>query len=284
MSVRRLTVLVLSCVAGLLGATPAAHADAPAGSITKTSGTVSATLSWKKGEFAVTSPTLSISRAGVVVSNLDVSDVCKDCLLVKDSTDESTGTVYTILHVVDLNGDGEPEVTFDTYSGGAHCCTTTRIYAYQAASNSYRRVYSQFWGDVGYEFKDLDGDGVSEISGSDDAFAYSFSSYASSAFPPRIFKYTVDAATGKVTLVLVTKKYPAVIKADAAQLLKYIRAAKPDPTHEIQGALAAYAADQYLLGKGSVGKAEIARAKKRKLTAVGFETNLLKFLKQAGYR
>ncbi len=286
MTRRRLTALL--CAAAVSGASaavaaPAALADTAAGSVTKSAGTVSATLSWKGGEFAVTAPRLKVSRAGTVVADISVADACNDCLLIEDTAGNAPDP-YSILHVADLDADGEPEIFFDAYSGGAHCCTTTRFYTYRSGTNTYRRAPSQYWGNGGYEVKDLDGDGTLELNGGDDAFAYAFSSYAASAFPPKIIRYTGDPATGVSKLTDVTRKFPARIRAQAAELLKVIRKAKPAPDHEIQGAIAAYVADQYLLGKGSVGKAELARARKRGLTAVGFQTNLLKFLKATGYR
>ncbi len=281
---RRRLMALLTAVAGL-AFTSSAHAQngVKAGSITKSDGTVSATLSWKAGEFAARAPRLQVSRAGTVVSDISVADTCKNCVFLEDYTPED-GPVQSILHVVDLDGDGEAEVSFDTYSAGAHCCTTQRIYGYDAAKNVYRRKLSVAWGNVGYTIEDLDGDGRPELSGADDAFAYAFASYAASAFPPHVLSYRVDAATGKAKAVDVTRRFPALIRKDAAYLLAFIRKAKPARDHEIQGAIAAYVADQYLLGKGSVGKAELARARKRKLTRAGFQTDLLKFLKAAGYR
>jgi hypothetical protein len=284
MSPYRWAAAVLACVAGLaagagVGA-PAARAEVPGGTVTKAAGSVSATLSWQSGEFAATSPRLQISRGGTVVSDLDVSDECKECLLVADSGG------FSILHVADLDGDGEPEVLFDTNSGGAHCCTTTRIYGFTAATGTYRRTASQYWGNSGYDVKDLDRDGRAELSGGEDAFAYAFSSYSASVFPPKIVRYTVDRTTGRAKLTQVQKRFPAVVRRQAAALRKAIRRARPatDGTHEIQGAIAAYVADEYLLGHGAVGRAAAARARRRGLTAPGFERDLLTFLKRFGYR
>jgi len=278
---------LVAAVALAIAAAPAAQAQGgtKAGSITKSSGTVSATLSWKGGDFAVTEPRLKVSRAGTVVTDISVADVCKNCLLVEDRFGNSD-VPFSIMEVADLDGDGEPEVMFDTYSGGAHCCVVQRVYGYTAATDSYRRTLSQYWGNTSYSVVDLDGDGTPELSGADDVFAFSFSSYAASVFPPKILTYRFDTATRKAKVTNVTRRFPAIIRTDAARLLKVIRRAKREPQgmNEIQGTIAAYVAEQYLLGKGSVGKAEIARARKRGLTAPGFETKLLKFLKRAGYR
>jgi hypothetical protein len=280
MTRRRFTSLLCTAVAGAIAVAPAADAQTSAGSVTKSAGTVSATLSWKAGEFGATAPRLQVSRAGTVVTDISVADACKDCML----TEDTAGNPYSIFHVVDLDADGEPEVFFDAYSGGAHCCTSTRFYTFRSATTTYKRAPSYFWGNTGYEVTDLDNDGTLELAGSDDAFAYAFASYAASGYPPKIIRYTGNPKTGASNLTDVTRRFPAVIRKNAAFYLKDIRKAKPEPAHEIQGAIAAYVADQYLLGKGSVGKAEIARARKRGLTAPGFQTNLLKFLKLAGYR
>ena len=281
MNRRRLTTLSATLLMGLCAIAPTAEARVGAGSVTKTSGAVSATLSWQSGEIAVSSPRLKVSRAGVVVTDISIADACKSCVLVEDAPD---GT-FTILHVDDLDADGEPEVLFDVFSGGAHCCVTTRFFTYRPQSNSYRRARSQYWGNAGYEVEDLDGDGRLELAGRDDAFAFAFSSYAASAFPPKIIRYARAAGTGASTLTDVTRRFPAVIRADAARLLREIRRAKANPEiFEIQGAIAAYVADQYLLGSGSVGKAELARARRRGLTSPGFQTRLLRFLRRTGYR
>ena len=62
-------------------------------------------------------------RAGVRY-DLTIADICEDgCVLTPDSAERSR----RILKVADLDGDGEPEVLVDTFSGGAHCCLTTRV-------------------------------------------------------------------------------------------------------------------------------------------------------------
>jgi len=281
------THLITLLVAGaLLGAVPAAAAQSAAGSVTKSAGSVSATLSWQAGEFAgVTKPRLSVARAGVVVTDESVASACRACVLIEDHTPAGDTTPFSILHVADLDADNEPEVFFDVYSGGAHCCTSTRFFTYRPESNTYKRAPSQYWGNAGYDVVDLDGDGRLELSGGDDNFAFAFSSYAASAFPPKIIRYARDPATGTSSLTNVTRRFPQVIRAEAARLLRKIRRAKPARgVFETQGALAAYVAGQYLLNRGSVGKAELARARRRGLTAPGFQTRLLRFLKRTGYR
>ena len=280
---RDLTTALLATGAALFAA-PAAGAQSPAGSVTKSAGIVSATLSWKQGQGnEISDPRLRITRGGVVVTDRSVADACNLCLLVEDHP--VGNETFTILHVADLDADGEPEVLFDVHSGGAHCCVTTRFFTYRPQSNSYKRAPSLYWGNAHYRLEDLDGDGRLEMSGNDDRFSSAFAAPAASALPPKIMRYTRDPATGTSSLTNVTRRFPSVIRAQAARLLRAIRRARPDPhLFQAQGAVAAYVADQYLLGQASVGKAELARARRRKLTVPGFQTRLLKFLKQTGYR
>jgi len=273
--------LTAACAAAILCAlAPAAHAQRPAGSVTKSAGSVSATLSWEAGDFAATNPRLRVSRAGSLVADVSVESACRGCWLMEDAEDGS----HTILHVADLDDDGEQEVFFDVYSGGAHCCTTTRFYTFRAAANTYLRAPSQYWGNAGYEVSDLDDDGRLELSGRDDVFAGAFSSYAGSAFPPKVIRYTGDPASGSSKLTNVTRRFPALIRSDASRLLKIIRAAKRKRgLFETQGAIAAYVADQYLLRRGSAGRAELYRARRRGLTTSRFPRQLLAFLRKTGY-
>src|ERR1044072_357440 len=186
----RFVALAFAAVVAIAAAPPAAHAETPAGSVTKTAGIVSATLTWEAGEFAAANPRLQVSRSGVVVTDISVADACRSCILIADRDDVD----FSIMHVADLDADGEPEVFFDVSSGGAHCCYTTRFYAYRPETGSYRRAPSLYWANAGYDVVDLDGDGRLELSGGDDAFAYAFASFAASAFPPRIIRYTSGVA------------------------------------------------------------------------------------------
>jgi hypothetical protein len=279
----RQALAMVAALAGLSGlVAPAARAEVPAGSVTRSSGAVSVTLSWQAGEFTGSSPRLRFSRGGVVVNDFDVSDVCKGCELFADGADASGG--FSLLTVADLDGDKEPEVLFETLTGGAHCCQTTRIYRW-LRDDGYSRPLSVAWGNAGYVLKDLGRDGRRELVVGDDAFAYAFSSYAASVFPPKIVRYAVGK-NGLPAVRNVTRSFPGPIRAQAKALLKVIRAAKPGPsgTYEIQGPIAAYVADEYLLGRGRIARRELARVRERGLVAPGFGPSLLTFLRAHHYR
>jgi hypothetical protein len=258
-------------VAVALAAPAGAHAAA-AGSVTHTAGSVTATVAWDAtsdaGDLAVADPQLWVVRGGTRY-DLTIADICDDgCVLVPDSRTEPS-----ILKVADLDGDGEPEVLVDTYSGGAHCCVTTRVLVWDGTGY---RSHDLYWGDVEYTLKDADGNGTQELVGADPRFAYAFSAYADSGFPVLVY----DLVGG--VPVDTTKRYPRLIAGDALQWLGDIRNASRG--QDIRGDLAAYAADEYLLGKGRKATAEIAHQRRAKRISAAFGPFLLKKLRAWQYR
>ena len=158
-------------------------------------------------------------------------------------------------HVRDLDLDGEPEVWLDIYSGGAHCCLDSRFFRWQPTRSVYVST-EHAWRDIGYERKRLDGDAQPELVSADARFGYVFTAFAGSAFPIQIWHFD----HGRV--IDVTRSYPSQIERDADQLWRsYLRFRRgPD---DPRGVLAAWVADQYLLGSGGEGWATIQRAAKR---------------------
>jgi hypothetical protein len=253
-----------------LGAAGSAQAW-DAGSITKTSGPVTATLTWGGAEFGVTQPALTITRDAVAYP-ITIDDICLEgCVLVADDAHTAPGT--STLKVADLDGDGEPEVLVDTFSGGAHCCVTARLLTWNGTGYTPKDIS---YGDVGYTLKDADGDGRPELVGYDPRFSAAFTAFAASAFPPQVLQVTAG------TTVDVTRAFPGVIRADAKLRLRDLRKAKR--RDDVRGVLAAYVADQYLLGKGKVGTAEIDRQRRAGRVSAGFKRLLLRKLKGWGYR
>ena len=57
------------------------------------------------------------------------------------------------LRIIDLDGDGEPEVLVDLYTGGAHCCWATLFLRWDG--HTYRSM-QHLWGDPSYDLSDLD--------------------------------------------------------------------------------------------------------------------------------
>jgi serine protease Do len=84
-------------------------------------------------------------------------------------------------------GSPLPQVVMTTFTGGAHCCTVTRIATLDGAQTWHVVDADQLDGD-GYTFADVDGDGAKELISVDNSFLYAFASYAESYAPTRIAK------------------------------------------------------------------------------------------------
>jgi len=90
----------------------------------------------------------------------------------------------------DINGDGQPDLIFSDWSGGAHCCYTTTVHS---VGPEVKLVLALDTGNCGPgEFVDLDADGVLEFVTCDDTWAYTYCSFADSPFPRVVYGY--DAA------------------------------------------------------------------------------------------
>jgi len=184
------------------------------------------------------------------------------------------------ISLADLDGDGEPEVLLDLYWGGAHCCWYTQVYRYDAATQHYVPLV-HLWGNVGYVLADLDHDGRQELVTRDDRFSYAFASFADSRWPVRILAYREGH------MIVVTKSYPAEIRRDSASLWHEAMALGRRKANN-QGMMAAWAADQCMLGRCTVAFTSIASLSKTgrvhgDLPAAAYEHKLRAFLKRTQY-
>jgi hypothetical protein len=275
------------------GASAEAEAQLKAGSETEAAGAVTATLRWAGGQYGVDDAHLRIDRAGAVQFDGAIADLCDQCRFVRageagGAGERAPGDASPDLDVVDLDGDGEPEVLVTANTGGAHCCTRLGVWDYRAQTSGYGHIVEDF-GNVGYSLKDLDGDGHPELATADDAFAYAFTAYAVSGFPTKVVRWSRAPRPGFVD---VTRSFPAVIRKDAAEWLRLTR--KVRRRDDARGVLAAYVADMYLLGKAKTARAEIARQVRRGVVGSRsdrtwpggsrYKPALLRFLHARGYR
>lgn len=197
------------------------------------SGSVAATISWQGAQFMEAKHVrLRITRSGQVA--LDTTRFGLD--------------LPQAIKARDLDANGEPEVIVDFYTGGAHCCSFSRLYRYTGSTYVSLR---HLWGDMDYRLNDLDRDRMAEFVSADDRFAYVFTAYASSAFPIQIWDY----GAGKMTDV--TRHYPAQIRKDAASLWKGYLEQRASNYPDVRGILAAWLADEYLLGRQAQGWAKM---------------------------
>jgi hypothetical protein len=188
------------------------------------------------------------------------------------------------VRVADVEGDGEPDVLLDLYSGGAHCCNISEVFHYDAASDTYVKV-EQVWGDPGYKLEHLDAARPDEFVSYDDRFAYEFAAYAFSGLPMEILRVQGGAFSD------VTASYPTPVSADAANEWRYWLSNRKDGTG--LGFLAAWAADEYTLGRGSFAASTLAQLERAGELHSGsgypwaggtkFLTQLNRFLRKTGY-
>jgi len=79
-----------------------------------------------------------------------------------------------------------PEIVFSTYTGGAHCCSDTRIVTSSPDGGGWRAVETGMFDGEPLRAEDADGDGRFELVAPDDHFLYKFACYACSNAPLRI--------------------------------------------------------------------------------------------------
>jgi hypothetical protein len=208
-----------------------AVAAAPALATTETAslGAVRATLTYEKqGAFEYSGMRIQVARSGAPafdrVAAAPGCDVpfCGPLSVVNEGSS---------VKVVDLNGDGEPEVIVDLYSGGAHCCVVAEVLRFNGAT--YVAATRNF-ADFGYTL-----DGGTFVTG-DVRFGYAWASFADSAFPVRLLTF---GARGRRD---VTRAHPEAIAADAARWLKEYK--KRRSGTRALGILAAWVGDEYRLG------------------------------------
>jgi hypothetical protein len=233
--------------AALLVAAPAASATTE----TASSGNVTAKFSYtKKSDFRYTDLRLQITRAGAVAFDGLTPPSCTD----PDCGFQPGGFGQTpSVSVTDLDGNGEPEVIVQIYSGGAHCCTLAEVYLYSSSLATYVNVEQNF-GSGSYKQTDLNGDGRAEFQGLDPRFDEAFTAHAASTEPIQIFAFRGGR------FVDVTRSYPALIKKDAASLLKLYKRERRHSDFDVRGILASYVADEYQLGKRSTANHVLSKA------------------------
>jgi hypothetical protein len=263
--------------------TPGAASAADGGTATASAGAVAATFTWAAAQYGNKDPHLVVTRAGVPAfdgSPVVAASPCSEdgCIYA------ASGKRDTPLQLVDLDADGEPEVLVDAFTNGAHCCALTEILRFDGATYA---PFEAAWGNLGYDLKDLDGDGRPEFVTADDAFSYAFSSFAGSFHPPLVLDYDV---TAKGSFSDVTRRFPALARKNAKDALHTLARARRQH-FETLGAVSAYVADLYLLGRGREVRPYLARARKRGdlRNATGgaprsFDRQLLAFLHKQGYR
>lgn len=267
---------LIAAIAAVSLAAPAASAAgtttrtaSAAGTTTQTAsaGNVTATLSWLGQPPQVTDMRLSIAQSGTVVYNQPVTGlVCGNLCGPGAIGGDSVG-------VRDLDANGQLEVVLELYSEGAHCCFIDQVFSPSAALGGYVLTQHDFV-NSGAALRDLNHNGQSEFVTRDNAFAYEFTDFAESGMPLQILTFSGLAFDN------VTRQYPALIRSDARL---WWRAYLSDNDSGRVGLIAAWAADEYNLGRGHAAAATLAKQVAEHQISARFVKRLHVFLKRHGY-
>jgi hypothetical protein len=187
-------------------------------------------------------------------------------------------------------GPGAPDVIVGLYSGGAHCCSLDEIYSPVPTSpGSAPRRYATtevLFGDPGAQLRTLAGDPWPVFVTADDTFAYAFTDFAASGLPLKILRF----ADGH--MLNVTRYYPRLVTLDAQRWLQAFYQQAGTHYADSVGVIAAWAADEFLLGRATQARAFLRREDQAghlhsllnpRVTGAQFIAQLSKFLQQGGY-
>jgi hypothetical protein len=206
---------------------------------TARSGDVTATFTFHGKYPNYNGEKLSISQSGNVLYSQPVhSSFCGTYC-----APTATLTKSSSVHLVDLDDIGQPNVILDLYSGGAHCCFIEQVFTFDPGTMTYSMAQHDF-GDPGESIEDLNHNRHYEFVTEDDSFAYAFTDFAASGLPLQILSFQ----NGQ--FINITRQYPAMIKRDAANFLKYFKGAGKG-YRDTTGLIAAWAADEYELGRAA---------------------------------
>src|SRR3954467_1696135 len=258
-------------------------------SVTAASGPVAATLTatGASSGTTITGATgirVTITRNGAVAFSGPLRPCRFGC-----EPDDPTGARFTQIALADLDGDAEPEVLVDRADGFTPCCTLeTAILRRNPITGLYGEL-DRHWGES-YRVADLDGDHHAELITADLRFYEHFAPrVAGFQLPVKILQLRGPA------LVDVTRAHPANIRRHTRSLGRLIRSTDEIADGHRPGnrtlarvglrpQLAAYAAEERLLGRRAVGDRRVAHEVAKGRVEAGFRRSLMLFLARTGYR
>ena len=273
----------------LAAATAIALAALAPVSVSASSGPVTATMTatGAVSDAIITDATglrLTIARSGEVAFTGGLRPCRFGC-----ETNDPTGARVAELHLADLDGDGEAEVLVDRSDGFTPCCTLeTAILRRNPATGGYGEI-DRHWGES-YRIANLDADRHAELVTGDMRFYQRFAPrVAGFQLPVKILQLRGPA------LVDVTRAHPAQIRRDARSLSRLIRStdAIADGRRRenrnlaragLRPQLAAYVAEERMLGRRAVGERRVSAEVARGHVTPAFRRALRRFLDRLGYR
>ncbi len=146
------------------------------------------------------------------------------------------------LQLVDLDRNGDPEAVVDVFTGGAHCCFVSFIATRPPTAPGAYTLLTGYWGNWPARRVDLNHDGMVEIAGFDDRFAYAFGAYVDSVMPSRV--WNLRAGRLQVTTGSYRARAIAWMRRDWRTYLLARRLHRP-----VAGPLAAYLASASSVGR-----------------------------------
>jgi hypothetical protein len=222
---------------------------AAAATQTATAGDITATFTYQGKYPNYHGESMRISRAGQVVYDQPVRS--PNCGTGRFEC--APGGVYgrNSVHIVNLESTTEPNVVLDLYTNGAHCCWVEQVFSFDSASSTYTKADRAFFD--GDRLVDARHDGLREFLTVDSRFDYAFTDFAASGAPIQILSF----AHGKFTDI--TRQFPKLIAGDAARWMKAFRALARDHYSDSVGVVAAWAADEDMLGHSKLVARFLAR-------------------------
>jgi hypothetical protein len=148
------------------------------------------------------------------------------------------------VQIVEMQGGNRyPEVVVSFYTGGAHCCSITKVVSANRSGRAWSVIdVGQF--DGGPQLAtDLDGDGRFEFADRDNEFLYAFGCYACSTAPLKILRLDDD----KIETVSADPVYRASHVGWLKEMVAQAQAAEVDANAWLAG----YVAQKILLGEGA---------------------------------
>lgn len=139
-------------------------------------------------------------------------------------------------------GNPHPEIVFSSFTGGAHCCSDTRVLTGGEDGRQWREIEAGlFDGDL-LRASDVDGDGRYELVMRDNRFLYRFGCYACSAAPLRI----LQLQGGEMADVSAGEGFRDAHRDSLVRMIQLYNAG----SEESNGFLAGYVAQKIRLGEG----------------------------------
>jgi hypothetical protein len=191
--------------------------------------------------------TYSGLRLTVVHLGKKVFDMPVKSALFPSRSSSAVGLKPSSVSFHDLNEDGTPELILVLWTGGAHCCYLDQIFDF---TRSPVRKSEIDFRDTGARPTTVNGRPI--LQSADDRFDYAFTDYADSASPVQVWQYRAGQ------LVDTTRSFPGLVGTDAAHWWsRYLATRASTRDNDVRGILAAWAADESLLGDGASAQARL---------------------------